>query len=132
MCPTKNIAKASLSRKCSRKVQFHKIEIVEFPITLGDNPAVSGGPPLSTEMYPQRIIKADIDAFERLRPKRRSQSKLRISRRSREYLLLKNGFNQDDINQCSVEAERIRTLRAITLNQIIAYSKQFIAMQNAV
>jgi hypothetical protein len=125
MCPRNNITIAQLPKKQrSKKVKFHQITIMEFRITLGDNPAVSTGPPFSMEREAQRVMKGSLDAFEHYRPKRRSARKLRLSRRSREYLLLKNGFDENAIDLCTMEAEQARRLRRLTLLELSSRNKQ--------
>lgn len=81
----------------SKHVAFATIEIIEFPITLGDNPAVSSGPPLTIDWVPQQRTKFDLDVFEEYRPERRHRRELPIDAGIREEVLIASGIGLDQI-----------------------------------
>mmetsp|Transcript_117183 Transcript_117183/g.164834 ORF Transcript_117183/g.164834 Transcript_117183/m.164834 type:complete len:155 (+) Transcript_117183:28-492(+) len=80
-----------------KTVSFSTIEIIEFPITLGDNPSVSSGAPLTIEWTPQDRCQFELDVFEKYRPRRRHSSRLAIAPHIREEVLLAHGFGLDEI-----------------------------------
>lgn len=72
-------------------VGFSSVEIIELPYTLGDNPAVSCGPPISASWGSQKRTILNLDFFEQYRPFRRDKEALHLSRRARTelYVMLK-------------------------------------------
>lgn len=82
---------------CARQVRFTTIEIIEFPIILGDNPAVSSGPPLTIDWEPQQRTQFDLNVFEEYRPKRRHRKDLPIDPVIREEVLVASGIGLDQI-----------------------------------
>ncbi len=80
-----------------KHVSFATIEIFEFPITLGDHPCVSMGPPLTIEWAPQRISTFELETFEEYRPQRRHRRDLVIDPSTREDVLIRAGICFDDI-----------------------------------
>lgn len=74
------------SFKRSRCVQFSFVEIIELPYTLGDNPSVSGGPPVAASWQSQKRTSLDLEFFELYRPPRRNKSALHLSKEARKEL----------------------------------------------
>jgi hypothetical protein len=92
-----------------KRLSFHEIEIIEFPLTLGDSPSVHDGPPVSCGWDAQMRVKVNLDLFEQYRPKRRPRNNLVLSRQSRERILMKHGVSQGAILQATVEAMHARS-----------------------
>ena len=67
----------------NNSVKFAKVEIIELPYTLGDNPAVSSGAPISASWIAQKKTTLDLDFFEQYRPKRRNRRALQLSKDAR-------------------------------------------------
>lgn len=88
---------APFATMSSKHVSFATIEIFEFPITLGDSPSVSDGPPLTIGWKPQKITALDLDYFEKFRPQRRHRRDLILDTSTREDLLLRSGVTFDEI-----------------------------------
>jgi hypothetical protein len=101
----------------TKKLSFDKVEIIELAITLGDNPSVSAGAPLTVEWKSQKRTTFQLDFFEKFRPERRSRSSLVISTEDRKGLLLNHGFCLEEIVDASLEAARIRRDRRKTKKQ---------------
>ena len=80
-----------------KHVGFSTIEIIEFPITLGCNPSVSSGPPLTIEWEPQQRTTFDLDMFEEYRPERRHRLELPLDAFIREEVLVESGIGLDQI-----------------------------------
>jgi hypothetical protein len=88
----------------TKQVNFDTIEIIELPMTLGDNPSVSVGAPLTVEWESQQRTTFQLDFFEKYRPERRSRRTLVISPEARQQILLQHGFCLEDILAASWEA----------------------------
>jgi hypothetical protein len=67
------------------RVTFSKIEIIELPYSLGDNPCCMG-PPIAPSWIAQKRTTLDLEFFERYRPERRSKNALLLSRQARKSL----------------------------------------------
>jgi hypothetical protein len=67
------------------RVAFSKIEIIELPYSLGDNPCCMG-PPIAPSWIAQKRTTLDLEFFERYRPERRSKNALLLSRQARKSL----------------------------------------------
>jgi hypothetical protein len=88
----------------TKQVNFDTIEIIELPMTLGDNPSVSVGAPLTVEWESQQRTTFQLDFFEKYRPERRSRHTLVISPEAREKILLHHGVCLADILAATWEA----------------------------
>jgi hypothetical protein len=67
-----------------KKVAFHKVEIIEFPYTIGDSCSV--GPPITCSAVEQARTSLEVTYFEQFRPPRRSTRQLHLSAESRRLL----------------------------------------------
>lgn len=66
--------------KSNKSVKFDQVFIHEFPIIMGDNPAVSRGAPLTIDWKPMTHDVLDIDIYEYLRePERRHRKRMIVS-----------------------------------------------------
>lgn len=78
----------------NKRVGFATVEIIEFPIILGDNPSVMTGPPLTISWEPQYRIIVNMDVFEMHRGScRRSEHDLIIDADIREDILIRAGIH---------------------------------------
>ena len=92
----------------SNNVTFGDLVITEFPIILGDNPAVTMGAPVTIDWKPQGEISYKLDVYETVRGTRRRRRKLLISVSNRAILLLAAGYTIDDIADASIDAQQIK------------------------
>ena len=76
---------ASDSRMIGKKknVWFDIVEVIEFPIELGDNPAVSEGAPLTVGWKYQKRKSYEIDYYEVYRDDRRERKDLALTMEQR-------------------------------------------------
>jgi hypothetical protein len=108
------MTKLQTSRK---SVQFKDCEVYEFPVTLGDHPAVTCGCPLTMEPKAQTRYLLPLDIFEKNRPARKSHKNLlRITSRRRTHLLLRHGHGIGEIAQAALIAMQIKKQRRETLS----------------
>ena len=102
-------------------VHFRSIEILEFAYTIGDNPSVSSGVPLSMEWAPQMKTVIPLCVFETHRPPRsRECGPRRICSRRREKILLRNGCPIEDMITAASDVLEIQNERAFTQYQLQA------------
>ena len=104
------------SRVSEKSVTFGDVQIRTHLITLGDNPAVSGGAPvaLSNELLDDRTI--GLDRFEAARPERRHKREMVIPRSTREDWLRDVGYPRSLLNDATAQAKLIRDQRAKSAN----------------
>ena len=103
----------------NKNVRFETVEIIECPITIGDNPSVSSGVPLTIEWDCQKRTKLAVEFFENHRPPRRTNKKLlRIKSKQRERLLRKIGFTLQEIDEATYEADYAREQRYETIREV--------------
>lgn len=98
------------------RVRFHSVEIKEYPIVPGDNPACHVGPPLSLSWEATNGMTISLDEFERLRRHERRErlEELMISSVDRSDLLKELGFSRRDIKSASSQASKVRKQRIET------------------
>jgi hypothetical protein len=91
-----------------KSVRFGDLVITEFPIILGDNPAVTMGAPVTIDWEAQGEVSYKINVYESIRGTRRRRRKLLISVSNRAILLLAAGYSIDDIADASINAQQIK------------------------
>ena len=86
----------------ARRVSFGDIEIIELPMIIGVPSSEAPTAPLSVDWKFQKRTSFRVDFFEKYRPKRRPPHCLRLSSKTREDILLNQGFTIDEIKKgCS-------------------------------
>jgi hypothetical protein len=106
---------------CKSTVRFHTVEIIELPLCVGDNPAVSAGVPISLDWDAQRRTTLSLDWFEAIRPP--FTSTRRLSSRRRKSILLKNGCSPHEIKLATLEAEITKQQRIHTMLELKQQAK---------
>jgi len=104
-----------------KRVQFSTIEIREYPIVLGDNPAVSHGPPLSISWEYDVLIKCNVDDYERHYCNdhyRRRGSELRIPYKIRNCTLHDMGYSNYEIKSTMKEVQKLQLQRSRTVTTL--------------
>jgi hypothetical protein len=97
-----------------KRVRFETVEIIELPISIGDNPSVREGAPLTTEWVAQQRTTLNLEYFEAYRPaRRRSTRELILSPSYRTKLLQRQGYTQDEIDEASNLAAKARGLKTV-------------------
>jgi hypothetical protein len=106
--------------KATKNVRFESIEIIELAYTLGDNPAVLNGVPLTIEWEAQKRTTLSVSFFEKYRPPRcEDLRKLLISKSHRRELLLNIGYDKKELREASKEARRIRKSRRSSAREVV-------------
>ncbi|CAJ1968948.1 unnamed protein product [Cylindrotheca closterium] len=92
-------------------VSFDMIEILEFPLEIGDNPSVFDGPPVQIGWTPENSKVLRLDIYEVFRPKRRNRFEMFMTTDERTESLLHRGYTDDEIRQAASESARIQEQR---------------------
>jgi len=87
----------SSSKDMILNVGFNLVNIREYPITLGENPGVSGGPSLTIDWEPQAEVKLPLERYESTRPPRRNYVEMSIPKNVRMKMLQTNGHTKKEI-----------------------------------
>ena len=124
--PTVSIDALNEEEKCTRegvssprdagRVGFSRVEIKEYPICLGDNPAVSRGIPIAIGWDPFGTYEMGLEEYERSRPPRRLKLQLKMDSLYRIRLLKRVGYSHTEIKERldqvdSAKRRRHRTAR---------------------
>ena len=96
-----------------KHVTFHEIQIYEFPVIIGDNPAISCGPSLNIGWYcySTKTMKLDIYESTRIARRKTTKSELVISETKRIKRLKGAGFTDNQIDRATELANKIRKSR---------------------
>ena len=104
-------------------VTFGDLTITEFPMELGDNPAVSNGCPIRLGSEPLRTTTRNLDLYEYIRQDtRRHRTRLPISVPVRAEILFAAGYTMDQIMKATMEADEIKELRNDSLKKNPAWT----------
>ena len=102
----------------SLSVSFSNVEIREYPVILGNSPAVSNGPPLSIDwmFHPHPCL--NLEEYETDRPPRRSYLQMAIPSRIRQTMLQTSGHSKREIQKQIKEANIHRSKRRHTVSML--------------
>jgi hypothetical protein len=105
----------STSNTMRRNVSFgDQLEILEFPIVLGDS-VCSSGAPVQIGWKPSKKVTRNLDMHELCREQsnggRRSKKDLLLSVNKRALMLVNAGFDESDIETATKDAKMIRQYR---------------------
>lgn len=103
-------------RNTCKLVRFQSVQVRLYEQTLGDNPSVAYGPPISLSWEYRSLDPVSLDDFEAQRAgKRRHHHRLTMSHFARASLLSgKYGFDPETLERAAAEARRVQRQRAIT------------------
>mmetsp|Transcript_15124 Transcript_15124/g.20597 ORF Transcript_15124/g.20597 Transcript_15124/m.20597 type:complete len:340 (-) Transcript_15124:66-1085(-) len=102
-----------------RNVSFASLEIREYDVTLGDNPCVSCGPPLSLDWSYRECGSMCVEQYESLRVPRRSREDLILSYGVRRFRLIREaGFSMNDIKDATESVRRMQRRRKTTYSRL--------------
>uniref|UniRef100_A0A7S1ZFB8 Uncharacterized protein n=1 Tax=Ditylum brightwellii TaxID=49249 RepID=A0A7S1ZFB8_9STRA len=98
-----------------RNISFSKLEIREYAITLGDNPCVRRGPPVSLDWKYNDRGSMCLEEYESARVPRRSRNKLVLSYGARRLrLILEAGFTMNDLKEATKDVQQMQRRRRTT------------------
>lgn len=100
--------------KYKQSVSFDQIEIREYSRCLGDNPAVTHGPPLSIDWAYRVAGSYDVAEYEENRPKRRGNQEMLVPGSVREDILFEHtNVTSTQIQRTTSEIKTIRHRRQV-------------------
>lgn len=111
----------SCSKLEKKSVRFSSVEIREYPIILGDNAAVSRGPPITIDWQYMTIHHfKTLDEYERTEAylARRDMSQMAMPLRYRMALLKSSGYSRQQMQIAAKEADLIRSNREKTVQRL--------------
>lgn len=99
----------------ARKVRFHEIRFREYDQTIGDNPCVSYGPPISLDWNYEETESIDVEEYEANRGRRRGMREMIMNYYVRTNLLtFKYGATEAELKAATKAANREKRSRALT------------------
>lgn len=115
-----------------RSVSFTSVSIRSYEQTMGDNPSVSYGPPISLDWDYEQHDALDIDEFESERVfVRRSMRQLAMNYYRRKSLLTRDyGFTEEELMKAKKDADKTKMKRFVT-NYFLPMMKVEDALESA-
>jgi hypothetical protein len=97
------------------KVRFHEILIRSYDQTVGDNPCVSYGPPISLDWTFEDLEPIDVELYEASRGRRRGLREMMMNYYIRCNVLEHHfGASTEELKAATNQANRIKRSRALT------------------
>lgn len=105
---------ATMERRRSSTISFNQVEVRSYPITAGDHPCVTSGPPLTLQWdaVDQRTI--DLDDYESTRPQYRSREQMYMPAKVRVEALRSEGHARSVIEESAEKAKESKEQRKQT------------------
>ena len=103
---------ASTASDPSAKVSFGNMEIYKHDHELGDNPAVSCGPPVTIAWKAFEFTRITVEDYESARPEPRQKAEMLMPRSLREDLLKNAGYPRSAMKKAADQAAVVRLARA--------------------
>lgn len=96
-------------------VTFDAVRIRSYEQTIGDNPSVSYGPPISLDWDYEEHDPLALDEYEEFRGVRRKPRQMMLNYYNRRNLLMwKYGHSEEELKQAKSEANKIKRSRSFT------------------
>jgi hypothetical protein len=96
-------------------VRFHVIQVRAYEQTIGDNPSVSYGPPISLDWEYEELEPVDLEVYEATRGPRRTKRQMMLNYYNRRNILTwRCGFSEEELKLAQKEANKIKRARAMT------------------
>lgn len=109
-------------QKCSN-VGFASVQIREYDQTIGDNPSVSYGPPISLDWEYTQLESVTLEQYEAHRAPRRTLRQMCMNYYTRRNVLTyKFGYEEDEVKAASKQADKAKRERAVT-KYFLPYAK---------
>jgi len=109
-----NITMSNINLDSLLSVRFDKVQIRDYPVILGDNPATTEGPPLTIDWVYDIADEFSVDEYETTRPPRRGTVEMNIPHDMRIDMLKRCGFTSKEILQRIKEVSDARNARLVT------------------
>ena len=113
---TRRSTRSDGSDNSRRSVSFQSVKIREYPIMLGENPAVSSGNAITIGWDPiaERSVEIEIDDYELSRGERRTPEQIILPLKVRDLMLREGGFTTSQMVRAEKEINLVRRRRKQT------------------
>ena len=102
-------------KRSNSKVAFQDVLIREYDTTIGDNPSVSMGTPLSLDWNYQENEPLDLDLYEANRGKRRGMRQMYLNYFQRKNILIhKWGYTEQEVKDAKRQVRKTKSQRDMT------------------
>ena len=120
---TNTTEKTRSTLKRNHCVGFATITIREYEQTIGDNPSVSYGPPISLDWEYQQLEPVTLEHYEAHRAPRRTLRQMCMNYYTRRNVLTyKFGYSEEEVKQAAKQADKVKRGRAVT-KYFLPYAK---------
>lgn len=121
-----------IQRKPVRRVSFHEVEVRNYNVTLGDNPSVQKGPPLSLDWNydPNHTIRPLEDYEVNRSQRRRGSTELKLPLQEREERLKTEGVSSHEMSRAAMDVRAVRNQR-IKTEQTLHHQQVHEVLENA-
>mmetsp|Transcript_812 Transcript_812/g.1541 ORF Transcript_812/g.1541 Transcript_812/m.1541 type:complete len:338 (-) Transcript_812:166-1179(-) len=111
--PIKSPNKSSSSpKKSDAKVKFQHIVVREYQQTIGDNPSVGFGAPISLDWHYEEDEPLDVDLYEDNRGGRRNIRQMHMTDAQRKYIFIKlYGFSESEVKAAKKATKKVKSQR---------------------
>lgn len=97
------------------RVKWNVLHVREYDITIGDNPCVSYGPPVSLDWCYMNLGTVDVEEYEKNREPRRTMRQMMMNYYYRKNLLMyTGGYTKAELEKAAKDVSKTRSGRAIT------------------
>lgn len=107
----------STKRSGNKAVGFSTVDLHVHRLVLGDNPSVSGGPPLTIGWRSEYSTQLTVDEYEQHHPDRRGKESLQVPRSLREDWLKDEGYSRSEMKEAETSALLVKAQRTKSANQ---------------
>mmetsp|Transcript_26340 Transcript_26340/g.37103 ORF Transcript_26340/g.37103 Transcript_26340/m.37103 type:complete len:289 (+) Transcript_26340:172-1038(+) len=102
-------------RRSSSSVSFKDVQIRDYDLTIGDNPSVSYGPPISLDWEYEERSPLCINEYESSRQPRRSLRQMGLNYYERINILSHTyGYSEEDLKLAKKETKKVKKQRSLT------------------
>ncbi|CAJ1956787.1 unnamed protein product [Cylindrotheca closterium] len=99
-------------RKSDSKVTFQHITVREYDQTIGDNPSVGYGAPISLDWHYQEDEPLHVDLYESNRGGRRNMEQMHINHNQRKAIFTRNyGFSESEVKAAQKATDKVKSQR---------------------
>ena len=124
-------SKSANRNRNKNRTSFSNVEIREYKITIGDNPGVSKGPPISLDWKydSKNTTKIPLKDYEDNRGPRRNKDEMHMNGKIRTMRLFQESdVSLKDMERASKAAETVREQRKKSANELMqSQSKKFLS-----
>ena len=99
-----------------RSISFSGVTIREYPMTVGDHPNCSYGPPVQLSWEYDEYEQVDFDDYETRRPPRRDMQGMLMNYHHRKNMLMHwGGHSKEDLKAATKEVKKVKMQRKMTV-----------------